>query len=127
MNYLLDTHTVIWMVEDSPQMPPKVKEIIKDPKNNISICAVSIWEMAIKMNIGKLDLKLTLDDLISELRISDFGYLQIEDDYLRCLSELPLLHKDPFDRLIIATAMVENMTIITIDENIQKYNVMWDW
>ena len=61
------------------------------------------------------------------LRSSDFDFLQVEDEYLLGLTKLPLLHKDPFDRLIISTALAEKMTLITIDENIQKYDVPWVW
>ena len=79
------------------------------------------------MNIGKLKLSLSLGELIHELKISDFDFLHIEDEYILGLSKLPLLHKDPFDRLLIATALAKDMTIITVDENIQKYNVPWIW
>ena len=70
---------------------------------------------------------LTLDELLEIVQNRDFNILQIEDNYLNRLSDLPYIHKDPFDRLIIATALAEDLTIITIDENIQKYDVNWIW
>jgi PIN domain nuclease of toxin-antitoxin system len=79
------------------------------------------------MSIGKLEMRLSLEDLLSEISNSDLNVMQIEDGYLMHISKLPLLHKDPFDRLIISTALAEDLTIITIDENIQKYNVSWIW
>ena len=127
MNYLLDTHAIIWMFENSSKMSYSIKEIIRNPQNSITICTISIWEIAIKMNIGKLNLSLSLNELIKALKFSDFDFLQIEDKYILGLSKLPMLHKDPFDRLLIATAIAENMTIITIDENIQRYDVAWVW
>ncbi|MCL2404902.1 MAG: type II toxin-antitoxin system VapC family toxin [Defluviitaleaceae bacterium] len=127
MRYLLDTHVIIWMVEDSPNLPLAIREIIKNPENQVAICSISLWEIAIKMNIGKLTLSLTFDELVDILRNGDFDFVQVEDEYLSCLSKLPLLHKDPFDRLLISTAIVEKMTFITIDENIQKYDVPWVW
>jgi len=127
MNYLLDTHTIIWMVEDSPNLPLTIKELIRNPENKVAICSISIWEIAIKMNIGKLTLSLEFDELVNVLRSSDFDFLHVEDEYLLGLTKLPLLHKDPFDRLIISTALAEKMTLITIDENIQKYDVPWVW
>ena len=127
MKYLLDTHVIIWMVDDSPNLSLAIKEIIGNPKNQIVICSISLWEIAIKMNIGKLTLSLEFDELVNLLRSSDFDFLQVEDEYMLGLSQLPLLHKDPFDRLIISTALAEKMTLITIDENIQKYNVPWIW
>jgi len=127
MKYLLDTHVIIWMIEDSPNLPLAIREIIKNPENQVVICSISLWEIAIKMNIGKLTLSVTFDELVDILRNGDFDFVQVEDEYLSCLSKLPLLHKDPFDRLLISTAIVEKITLITIDENIQKYDVSWVW
>ena len=127
MKYLLDTHVVIWMIEDSPNLPSAIKEIISNTENQIAICSISLWEIAIKMNIGKLTLGLEFNELIKLLRDGDFDFLQVEDEYLSGLPRLPLLHKDPFDRLLISTALVEKMTLITMDENIQKYDVPWVW
>jgi PIN domain nuclease of toxin-antitoxin system len=127
MKYLLDTHVIIWMVEDSPNLPLVIREAIRNPENQVAICSISLWEIAIKMNIGKLTLSLEFDELVNLLRSSDFDFLQVEDEYMLALSKLPLLHKDPFDRLIISTALTEKMTLITIDENIQKYDVSWTW
>jgi len=127
MRYLLDTHAIIWMVEDSPNLPLAIREIIRAPENQIAICSISLWEIAIKMNIGKLTLNLTFEELVDVLRNGDFDFLQVEDEYLSGLPKLPLLHKDPFDRLLISTAKIEKMTLITIDENIQKYDVSWVW
>ena len=127
MRYLLDTHVIIWMVEDSPNLPLAVKEIIKNPKNQIAISLISLWEIAIKMNIDKLTLNLTFDELVDVLRGGDFDFIQIEDEYLSGVLKLPLLHKDPFDRLLITTAIAEKMTFITMDENIRKYDISWVW
>ena len=127
MRYLLDTHAVIWHFEDSPELSKKIKEIIDNPKNEVCISSVSLWEIAIKINIGKLDLDIALDKLLAEIKSNDFEILQIEDDYLKGLSALPSIHKDPFDRLLVSTALAEEMTILTADENIQKYNVKWIW
>ena len=127
MKYLLDTHAVIWYLEDLPEIPPKTKKIIKMPENNVYISSVSLWEIAIKMNLNKLQLSLTFDELLDAIQNSDFDILQIENSYLLGLSSLPYIHKDPFDRLIISAALAEDLTIITIDENIQKYDVSWIW
>ena len=127
MRYLLDTHVAIWLAKDSDELPDRVKELVKQPDNDIYISSVSLWEIAIKMNLGKLDLKLPLDKLLKDIEDSGFITLQIENEYLTKLSDLPHIHKDPFDRLLISTALTENLTIITIDENIQKYDVHWLW
>ena len=127
MKYLLDTHVIIWMVDDSPKLPLAVRKIIENSDNEVAICTISLWEIAIKMNIGKLTLSLTFDELIDVLRSGDFNFIQIEDECLSYLSRLPLLHKDPFDRLLISTAIFNKLAFITMDENIHKYDVSWIW
>ena len=79
------------------------------------------------MNIGKLTLSLTFDELVDILRSGDFDFMQIKDEYLSGVFKLPLLHKDPFDRLLITTAIAEHLTLVTIDKNIQKYDFSWIW
>ena len=74
-----------------------------------------------------MNLKLPLNDFLDSIKNRDFHILQIEDEYLNGLIKLPYIHKDPFDRLIVSTALAEGLTIITIDENIQKYDVPWVW
>jgi PIN domain nuclease of toxin-antitoxin system len=127
MKYLLDTHAIIWYFEDSPALPQKIAEIIDNPQTDICISSVSLWEIAIKMNLGKLKLSLSLADLLHSIRTRDFLIMQIEDAHLNKLSELPSLHKDPFDRFLIASANAEGLTIITADDNIKKYDVLWVW
>jgi len=127
MSYLIDTHALIWYFEDSLDIPEKVKMIIDTDSTKKFISIASLWEIAIKMSIGKLTMGLHFGEILTELENSDLLILQVENNYLKKVFELPFLHKDPFDRLIIATALIENLTIITIDENIQKYDVPWVW
>ena len=127
MRYLLDTQVIIWLAENSYKLPLRIKEIVRRSENEIYISSVSLWEIAIKMNLGKLDIDFTLDELLIAVKENDFDILQIEDEYLQQLSDLPSIHKDPFDRLLIATTKAEGMSILTSDENIQKYDVKWAW
>ena len=127
MRYLLDTHAIIWYFDNLSKITPTAEEIINNNDNNIYISSVSLWEIAIKLNLGKLTVNFTFDELLDDIRSGDFNILQIEDDYLKSLSSLPVIHKDPFDRLLIATALAEDLTVITTDENIQKYDVSWVW
>jgi PIN domain nuclease of toxin-antitoxin system len=127
MDYLLDTHAIVWYFEDSSELPTKVKEIVKNPDSNVYICSISLWEIALKINIGKLALQLPLEDLLDHIKCRDYNILQIEDEYLNKLSSLPSIHKDPFDRMIISSAIVENLTIITKDNEIKKYGVSCIW
>ena len=127
MKYLLDTHTILWCIGNSQRLSPKTKEIIANREKDVFISSVSLWEVAIKVNLGKLELNSTFDEFLDKVRSGDFEILQIKDAYLKRLSILPPIHKDPFDHLLISTALVENLTIITADENVRKYGVPWIW
>jgi PIN domain nuclease of toxin-antitoxin system len=127
MNYLLDTHTLIWYFEDSPDLPAKITRIIDNPIYRKYISVVSLWEIAIKSHIGKLEMRLSFDELVDIIENSELSVIPIQNKHLKRLLKLPFIHKDPFDRLIITTALFEGFTIITVDENIQKYDVSWVW
>jgi len=127
MRYLLDTHTVIWYLEDSSRLPQRTKEIIHNNGKNSCLCAVSLWEIAIKIGVGKLQLCFTFEEFLDKVRKCDFDVLEINNDHLKRFVVLPSIHKDPFDRLLVSTALAENLTIITVDENIRKYSVPCIW
>ena len=127
MKYLLDTHAIIWYFEDLQKLPQRITDLVDNPEANKYISAVSLWEIALKMNIGKLDLHFSFNELLNRINNTDCEILQLENEYLELLFDLPPIHKDPFDRLIIATAIAENLTIITADENIHKYDALWIW
>ncbi|MDR1736140.1 MAG: type II toxin-antitoxin system VapC family toxin [Oscillospiraceae bacterium] len=125
MKYLLDTHTLIWLIEASPKISLEIKEIFTLSENTVFISSASLWEIAIKAGMGKI--RISFEKLIADLTSTNIEILQIENEYLKRLLSLPEIHKDPFDRLLIATALVENLIIVTADENIQKYSVPWLW
>ena len=89
MKYLIDTHVIIWLAINSFELPKAIKELIEIPENDIYICSASLWEIAIKMNLGKLDLKLPLDKLLNDIKTSGFNVLQVEDKYLCSILTLP--------------------------------------
>ena len=95
--------------------------------NECYVSVASLWEVAIKMNIGKYSFDGGFSAFRELVKNNGFTVLQIEDEHMERLFALPLIHRDPFDRLIITTALAEDLTIITIDENIQKYDVNWIW
>jgi len=126
MRYILDTHAILWCTDRrNNKLSPKAEEAIIDQKNSIFISSASLWEIAIKKGLGKIDV--SFDRLLDELDRVGFSVLHAESKYLQKVIDLPQIHKDPFDRLIIATALVEDMTLITSDDNIQKYDVRWVW
>ena len=122
MKNLLDTHTVLWFL-NGEKLSAKMKELIINGENYISV--VSLWEVTIKMNIGKYNFDGGFSAFRELVKNNGFTVLQIEDEYMERLFTLPLIHRDPFDRLIITTALAEDLIIITTDENIQKYDVNW--
>jgi PIN domain nuclease of toxin-antitoxin system len=127
MNYLLDTHTLIWFIIDDPTLPLSVKRQIEDTDNKCFCSIASIWEIGIKNSIGKLDLKFNLIEIIKITESSLIELLPIGVSHILENSNLPLHHRDPFDRLLIAQAQNENLTIITKDNAFSLYEVKTFW
>jgi PIN domain nuclease of toxin-antitoxin system len=127
MDYLLDTHVLLWSIYENEKINPKIKAILADYNCKKFVSISSLWEIAIKNRIGKLPLPGGLPEVFTETETLGYGLVGIDQQHIEIYVKLPLLHRDPFDGIIIATALVENMTIITTDENIQKYDVPWIW
>ena len=127
MKYLLDTHVVLWTAENNPLLSDKAKTAILDEHTEKFVSIVSAWETVIKLGTHKLHLDGGLPEFFRIIDDNGFITLSVEREYLQLISQFPDYHKDPFDRLIVATAISENMTIITADENIHKYNVPCLW
>jgi len=127
MRYLLDTHTLLWFLQDDPQLPEKVANEITNIENNCYVSIASLWEIAIKINLGKLTVKFPFVKFASYLADNDIEVLQIGFDHLIQVATLELHHRDPFDRIIIAQGLVENLTIITKDEHFPSYTdrILW--
>lgn len=120
MNILLDTHVFIWWQTRSRSLPTRIKEIIADPQNVVYLSCASIWEIAIKKALGKLK---TPGDIKGALAANYFFALPIGVDHALAVQHLPKIHKDPFDRMLIAQAQVEGLTIVTHDRMIKQYDV----
>jgi PIN domain nuclease of toxin-antitoxin system len=128
MRYLLDTHTLIWLFENNPQLSDRAKLIIADESHELLISIASLWEMTIKSSLGKLNLSLPLSEIFAQKLIpSDIHILQIQLQHLAVLQELPFHHRDPFDRIIIAQAISENLTLLSTDEVFKNYQVTCEW
>ena len=125
--YLLDTHVVMWVAENSPMLSNKAKEAILNIDTEKYVSIVSAWEVAIKLGTKKLDLIGGLPEFFKMIDDNGFLMVSIEREYLLQMANLPDYHKDPFDRMIMTTAIAEGMTLITVDENIHKYNVSYLW
>ena len=127
MNYLLDTHSIIWFSEDNPKLSEKAYNIIKDSNNTLYLSYASIWEMAIKLKIGKLYLEIPLIDYVEEIKKRNIILLPINLDHIVQTSELELIHNDPFDRLIIAQSIIEDFQLISRDSIFDKYGIQRVW
>ena len=123
MNYLLDTQTAIWLYEGNESLSAEAVSLIKNPAANVSISIASAWEIAIKINIGKLQLEGGVSQFIADSEKYGFNIEPIRERHLSEVETLPLHHRDPFDRMIIATAIAEDMVVITSDDAFRKYAV----
>ena len=125
--YLLDTHTALWFFGGNVAMSSVADGIIRNRTNRIYLSVVSAWELTIKISIGKLRFPGDAEVFLQIAQRNDIIVLPIEASHLTVLKDLPMIHRDPFDRLLITTALSENMTLITADENIAQYNVPQIW
>ena len=128
MKCLLDTHTAVWEFIDSPELSAKVKSAIDDSGNELFVSIVSAWEIAIKRSLDRDKTTLcSVAEFLDEIVASGFELLPLEPHHICLIETLPYHHRDPFDRLLIATAMAEGMTFLSADENVPKYDVKWLW
>jgi PIN domain nuclease of toxin-antitoxin system len=127
MRYILDTHVLLWSFLHEEKISEKAREIMLDKTLKKCISMASLWEISIKNRIGKLELENDMSDIFIQTESSGFGIIKIEKNHIEIYRTLPLIHRDPFDGIIIATAISEQMTIITADENIQRYKADWIW
>lgn len=128
MNILIDTQAIIWFAENNAQLSNQARAAMEDTDNECFVSMASFWEISIKMNLGKLDIKgLSLQAFMDEVSENDFLTLDIRRDHILENEKLSLFHRDPFDRLIIAQAIAEKMPIVSSDEVFDAYSVSRIW
>ena len=128
MRLLLDTHTFIWFVTDSPRLSTTAKALIENDYNEKLFSVASVWEMAIKHSIGKLNFELPFKNFVEQqMKQNSMSLLNIQFLHLDIVANLPLHHRDPFDRLIIAQAMVERIPIVGTDRIFDSYPIERLW
>jgi PIN domain nuclease of toxin-antitoxin system len=121
---LLDTHVLLWWLTDDPALSPAVRDAIADPANEPLVSTASVWEITIKRSLGKLTAP---DDLPDRIADEGFPWLAVSADHAWQVRELPLHHRDPFDRMLVAQALTERLPIITTDPNFGPYGVQVRW
>nr|WP_293833031.1 type II toxin-antitoxin system VapC family toxin [uncultured Arsenicibacter sp.] len=127
MNFLLDTHTFIWFSEGDEQLSSTALTLIQDPNNRIFVSTISVWEMAIKINLGKLTLVNPLQQLVANLQKQQIELITPTLNAIYSIQNLPLFHRDPFDRMLIALALDQKLSIIGRDVIFDSYAVSRIW
>lgn len=127
MTGLLDTHTFIWWDGDPTKLSATAKAFIQDPANGVVLSVVSVWEILIKSDLGKLTLAKPLRQILSRQQSNGIRILPMSLEHVLELENLPRHHKDPFDRMLAAQAAVEHMTLISIDAIFANYPVQVLW
>lgn len=124
MAYLLDTHTFLWWLADDPQLPQGVRNVMINPQNDILVSAATGWEISIKQSLGKL---IAPTELVSLLDDEGFLELPITFAHGQRAGQLPTIHRDPFDRMLVAQCQAQGLTLLTRDETIPLYEVKTYW
>ena len=124
--YLIDTHVLIWSLFDTDNLSDTAKIIIENDEK-IFVSIASLWEIAIKQSIGKLKIDSSINEISKQCDIAKINILNIRPEHLDLIKALPPIHNDPFDRLIIAQAIIEKMSLITADSKISKYDIQTKW
>ena len=127
MNCLIDTHTLIWFFNGDSQLSDNALKVLNDDSNNKLISIASLWEISIKVNVGKLELAYPYNTIMPKLLLNKISILNIAFNHTENYINLPLHHRDPFDRMIIAQSITEDLTIISKDKNFSLYPIKLLW
>lgn len=122
MNLLLDTHVALWAITDSSKLSKRARELIASPRSSVWVSAVTVWEISIKHGLGRGDMPVSGQGALRYFRESGYLFLPIEPEHAAAVEELPTHHADPFDRLLVAQALVEPMRLITHDPLVARYS-----
>lgn len=122
MNLLLDTHVALWAIVDSPKLTEKARELIQSPKTAVWISAASVWEIAIKHALARGDMPVASQDAVRYFRESGYRFLAVEAEHAVAVEDLPAHHNDPFDRILVAQALIEPMRLMTHDALVARYS-----
>ncbi len=128
MNLLLDTHTFLWFIDGSARLSPSARELIEDQGNAKLVSVASLWEMGLKISLGRLELAQPFEELIpAQMRMNGFGLLPLRIPHIAKIISLPFHHRDPFDRLLVGQCLVEDLSLVSVDPAFDKYSVHRLW
>lgn len=121
MNLLLDTHVLLWAASEPQRLSAKARTLLLDPANQLVFSAASLWEISIKSSLDRTDFKVDTRRLWRMMLVNGYRELPITSEHTVAVNELPALHKDPFDRILVAQARVEGLLLLTADKIVAKY------
>jgi PIN domain nuclease of toxin-antitoxin system len=128
MKLLLDTHAFLWFIEGNPNLSETARNLIEDEENQRFLSVASLWEMAIKVSMNKLTLQTAFTSLVMQQVYGNaIELIEIRPGHLDVLAKMPFHHKDPFDRLILAQSIAENISVISKDSEFKKYPITLLW
>lgn len=127
MAFLLDTHTFLWFVAGDSQLPPTIKKELLDINQSCFLSIASLWEIAIKKQIGKLELKIDFNELFRFAERNQIEIIPINEAHLSILLKLDFINNDPFDRIIVSQTIAEDLVLISKDNKLKKYNITIKW
>jgi PIN domain nuclease of toxin-antitoxin system len=128
MNILLDTHAFLWFVDDNPRLSDIARAVIEEEDSQPFLSIASLWEMAIKISLGKLKLEQPFETLIpQQLAVNGIGILNLSLEHTAAIATLPFHHRDPFDRLIVVQAKIEKMPLVSADPVFDAYEIERIW
>lgn len=122
MNLLLDTHVALWAITDHPRLSAGARGLILAPRAVVWVSAVSVWEVAIKHGLGRGDMPVSGQEALQYFRQAGYRFLAVEPEHAAAVENLPAHHQDPFDRLLVAQALVEPMRLMTHDATVARYS-----
>jgi PIN domain nuclease of toxin-antitoxin system len=128
MELLIDTHTLLWFAEgDNQRLSITARQALENAMNSKYVSIASFWEIGIKLSTGKLELQRGLSSLIDFVKKANFQILPIEFNHIEIVKNLPFIHRDPFDRMLVAQAEHDDLSLVTVDKNIKKYPIKTIW
>lgn len=128
MNLLLDSHAFLWFIDGSAKLSPKARELIEDQENAKLVSVASLWEIGIKISLGRLTLAQPFEELIPrQIELNGFALLPLRIAHIAKVISLPFHHRDPFDRILLAQCMVEKLSVVSVDTAFDKYPVCRLW
>lgn len=122
MNLLLDTHVALWALVDSPRLSQKARDVICSANATVWISAVTVWEIAIKHGLGRGDMPIDAEQAIAWFREAGYRFLPVQPEHAAAVARLPAHHQDPFDRLLVAQALLEPMRLVSRDQQVLRYS-----